>query len=247
MDAGIYKRMAEVEDAHWWFASRRAIIGHLLDRLDLPSNAMILEAGCGTGGNFQMLARRGKLYATELDDEARRFATSRQLAEVAEGRLPDQIPFKDLCFDLIVMTDVLEHLDDDVGSLKALHARLKPGGFLLLTVPAWPWLWSAHDESHHHRRRYVADQLRQAVSAGGYAIRYLSYYNFLLFPMIAVARLLQHLVGANREGHDLQMPSRLVNRTLAKVFSSERHVLGRVTVPFGVSLLMLARNQTPPA
>lgn len=245
MDKSLYPRMAEVEDAHWWFASRRAIVDNILDGLNLPATASILEPGCGTGGNFPMLARRGQVFALDDDESAIRFANARGLAQVERGSLPDQIPFGDRVFDLVVMTDVLEHLDSESGTLRALHARLRPGGWLLMTVPAAAWLWSDHDVTHHHRRRYAANELRRLVSDAGFDVTYLSYYNFLLFPMIAGARILQRFRQGDRNGansrHDLAMPSRAINAMLQRIFSSERHVIGNARIPFGVSLIVLAR------
>jgi len=237
--------MAQVEDAHWWFAARRAIVDRIIDRLDLPSDAAILEPGCGTGGNFPMLARRGQLYALDADESAIGFAQSRGLAHVARGSLPDLIPFGDRRFDLVVMTDVLEHLKDQARTLRALHARLRPGGWLLMTVPAMAWLWSDHDVTHHHQRRYRASTLRGLVSTAGFDVKYLSYYNFLLFPIIAGARILQRLNSRARDGvnrrHDLAMPSATLNSLLQWIFSSERYLVGTMRIPFGVSLIVLAR------
>lgn len=126
MDARIYDRMAEVEERHWWFASRRDIVEKILGRLGLPKDAAILEAGCGTGGNLKMLAHHGRVYAMEPFEAARTIASSLGAAKIADGSLPNEIPFADLSFDLILMTDVLEHLDDDVASLVALRQRVKP-------------------------------------------------------------------------------------------------------------------------
>jgi SAM-dependent methyltransferase len=244
MDPALYPRMAAVEDEHWWFASRRAICAHILDRVALPNQAAILEPGCGTGGNFAMLARRGRLYAMDADESALRFAAARGLAELARGSLPGDIPFGDVRFDLAVMTDVLEHLDDEAASLAALRARLKPDGWLLMTVPAMRWLWSDHDATHHHRRRYHAAELRARVGDAGFRIEYLSYYNFILFPAIAAARLMSRIRsgsgGANGR-HDLAMPPRAINSILLRLFSSERHVVGAMRIPVGVSLIVLAR------
>lgn len=245
MNREIYIRMAGVEDDHWWFSGRRAIVESLLARIGLPRDAAILEPGCGTGGNLRMLARCGSVCAMDLDDQACRFAQARGIGEVAAGRLPDKIPFGDRCFDLVVMTDVLEHLDDDAATLRALRERLKPGGLLLLTVPAFRFLWSSHDTSHHHRRRYRAEELRKVVSEAGYEICYLSYYNFLLFTPILATRMVQRLTGANREGHDLRLPPRPVNWLLRKTFAAERFIVGRVSLPVGVSLIVLARNVGP--
>ncbi len=245
MDPSLYPRMAEVEDAHWWFAARRAICERLLDRLDLPPEAAILEPGCGTGGNFPMLARHGRVFAMDADESALRFAASRKLADLARGSLPDDIPFAGTNFDFALMTDVLEHLDDPAGSLRAIHARLKPRGWLLLTVPATPWLWSDHDLTHHHRRRYHAAELRTSLTAAGFEVTYLSYYNFVLFPAIAIARTIGKIVRGPRQltngRHDLGMPPALINRILFQLFSSERYIVGRVRIPAGVSLIALAR------
>jgi SAM-dependent methyltransferase len=243
MDAALYPRIAAVEDIHWWFAGRRAICEQMLDHINLAADALILEVGCGTGGNFPMLARRGQLYAMDEDESALAFAASRRLARLARGSLPREFPFAKSRFDLVVMTDVLEHLEDDIGSLEAERLSIKPRGWLLITVPALSWLWSEHDATHHHRRRYRAAELYQLLRNAGFAIDYLSYYNFLLFPAIAGLRLLQHFRPATRSRsgrHDLTMPSRYVNMLLYYVFSSERFALGRFRPPLGISLIALA-------
>ena len=251
MDPSLYPRMAEVEDAHWWFAARRAIVDRMIERLGLPRDAAILEPGCGTGGNFPMLARRGRLFALDADASAIGFAQARGLAQVAPGFLPDAIPFGDRRFDLIVMTDVLEHLEDHSGALRALNSRLRPGGWLLMTVPAMPWMWSDHDVTHHHRRRYRSRELHDLVNAAGFEVNYLSYYNFLLFPLIAGARMWQRLSMRGRNGatshHDLAMPPPAINSMLRRIFSSERFLIGTARVPFGVSLVVLARNSAVPS
>jgi SAM-dependent methyltransferase len=248
MDPSLYRRMAEVEDVHWWFAARRAICDHVLDRLGLASDAAILEPGCGTGGNFPMLARRGRVFGMDADESALGFAASRKLAELALGTLPEKIPFGDRLFELVVMTDVLEHLDNPLGSLRAVRARLNPGGWLLLTVPALPWLWSEQDLTLHHRRRYRAGELRATLARAGFEISYLSHYNFILFPPIACARLCARLirdVGTGINGrHDLKVPPRPLNGILRRLFSSEHYVIGRLRLPVGVSLIALARAGT---
>jgi SAM-dependent methyltransferase len=243
MDPPLYPRIAALEDIHWWFSGRRAICERMLNRLALPRDAVILELGCGTGGNFPMLARRGRLYAMDADQTALAFAAERGLAQLARGSLPWEFPFAAQRFDLAVMTDVLEHLDDEHGSLRAVRSSLRPGGRLLLTVPALSWLWSEHDATHHHRRRYNALELRRLLDDCGFAVDYLSYYNFFLFPAIAATRLLQRWRAAapgSTNRHDLTMPPRLVNRVLFGLFSLERFVLGAFHPPIGVSLIAVA-------
>ena len=239
MDARIYAEMAALEDSHWWFVARRKILGKLISTLPLPADAQILEAGCGTGGNLTMLAHHGRAYGMEANTQALELAAAKGVGACAAGRLPAPIPFVGQTFDLIALLDVMEHLDEDAAALRALRARLKHGGWLLITVPAYPFLWSRHDELHHHKRRYVARDLRAVIEAAGLRVQYLSYFNTWLFPLIAAARLAR--VGRGRSG-DLSMPNKFANALLTQIFASERLLLGRVTLPFGVSLLALAHN-----
>lgn len=240
MDPILYPRMAAVEDRHWWFAGRRAICDRLLQGCELPQDAAILEPGCGTGGNFPLLAHYGRVYAMDAENAALAFAAARGGAEVARGDLPAAIPFDAQQFDLAVMTDVIEHLDEPLPALKAVRARLKPRGVLLITAPGIPRLWSVHDVTHHHRRRYRMSELRQCLEAAGFGIDYISYYNFWLLPVVAIARTLAGL--RRRAGtHDLIMPPAIINRALFFVLASERYLIGRIRIPIGVSLIALAR------
>jgi SAM-dependent methyltransferase len=243
MDPKLYLQMAALEDVHWWFVARRKILDKVITELNLPQEAEIFEAGCGTGGNLAMLARHGSVYAMELDDVARSLASERQLAKIGAGRLPEEIPFHSQKFDLIVLLDVLEHIDKDAAALQALYSRLNKNGWLLITVPAYPFLWSAHDVVHHHKRRYVMKQLRTVVTRSGYTVSYVSYFNSLLFPLIAGVRILHKLTGGGK-GDDLTMPSPLTNKLLTAIFASERFAIGRFSLPFGVSLLLLAQRLT---
>jgi len=239
MDPQVYPRMAANEDAHWWFVARRRILTDVIAQRVAPAKGCrILEAGCGTGGNLAMLRAFGDLSAFELDDGARRLATEKSGVEVRDGRLPDRIPFDSESFDLVATLDVLEHVDDDVGSLAALGEMLRRGGRVLLTVPAYSFLWSRHDDLHHHRRRYNRRRLVEVIRAAGLEPVYVSYFNTLLFPLVAGVRLLGRLRGGG--GNDDALPSASLNRLLASVFGFERHVVPRQTLPFGVSLLAIA-------
>ncbi|MGF1937282.1 MAG: class I SAM-dependent methyltransferase [Nostoc sp. ChiQUE02] len=240
MDFQMYQQMMEVEDKHWWFVARRSIIEEVIRKLNLPADAEIFEAGCGTGGNLAMLSRHGQVYAMELNEAARTFASDLQLGEIQPGFLPNDIPFADKKFDLIVLLDVLEHVEEDTASLQALSAKLKPSGWLLITVPAYPWLWSKHDDLLHHKRRYMLHNLRQIVGDTGYHVHFVSYFNFVLFPLIAGVRLVQGLF--NKGGNEQSMPPKLVNQMLTFLFGIERYLIGRLFLPFGVSLLLLAQR-----
>lgn len=242
MDRQVYARMAELEDRHWWFVARRRILSETLRRhASLPVGARVLEAGCGTGGNLPMLAGFGSVACFEPDDEARDLARRQGTFDIRAGALPDAIPFDPESFDLVVALDVLEHVADDAGSLSALGARLRPGGWSLLTVPAFPFLWSRHDVSHHHHRRYVKSQLSGLTRAAGLVPVRATYFNSLLFPAVAAVRFVKAGLGG-RAREDDALPPQVLNRLLTALFASERHLVGRLPMPVGVSLLMLARK-----
>ncbi len=239
MERRIYERTAAAEDAHWWFRGRRRIVESTIRRLKLPSDATILEAGCGSGGNLAMLARHGTVYGFEYDQAQVDIARARAVGQVARGSLPDEIPFGGVQFDLIVLLDVLEHLENDRECLRALLARLKPGGRVLVTVPALQWLWGPHDVVHHHHRRYSETRLRSVLVSVGLTPSICSYFNALLFPAVAARRLLERKGSAHTES-DLAVPPAPVNKLLETVFASERFALPKVSLPIGSSLIAVA-------
>jgi SAM-dependent methyltransferase len=239
MDRAVFDRMAEIDSEHWWFAARRDIIARLIERqAGLPGKARILEVGAGTGSNLELLMRYGKVDAIEPDDQARALASARSGLAVKGGLLPDGVELEDGAYNLIVLLDVLEHIPDDLGTLAALRPKLTGGGRLMVTVPASPWLWSAHDAAHHHHRRYTASTLTRVFEQAGYRVRYRSHFNTVLFPLIAAARIAGKVTG--REGGDDAIPPKPVNSLLQGLFGLERHLLGRMKLPFGVSLALIA-------
>lgn len=242
MDRSVYENMAQIDARHWWFAARRKIIATLIaDKVRPPSGARILEVGCGTGSNLELLSRFGAVEAIEPDDETRAFAAQRSGLPVRGGTLPGNVDLADGRYDLITLFDVLEHIPDDRGALAELSSKIAPGGRLLITVPAMPWLWSGHDVAHHHQRRYTAQTLRAALEAGGFRMLHLTHFNSLLFPLIVAARAWGKVHG--REGGDDAIPSPPVNRILQGLFASERHLVSRLSIPFGVSLAVVAERK----
>jgi SAM-dependent methyltransferase len=240
MDSQLLRKQATLEKKHWWFVARRIILDWVLVNLNLPADARILEAGCGTGGNLPMLAKHGEVFAFDVSETARQLAEEWKSATIVEGSLPDGIPFAGETFDLIVLLDVLEHIEDDSAALRALRARLRPGGRVLITVPALPALWSYHDERHQHFRRYRKADLAARVRDVGYQLTTISYFNTLLLPLIAGVRLIRGIGFGGRQD-DLAIPSPWLNEMMQRVFSQERHLLGRVPFPVGVSLFAVAK------
>ena len=241
MEQEFYQEYATAEREHWWFVARRQIIEKILKSLHLNPKSDILEVGCGPGGNLEMLSKFGNLFALESDTGAREVANSRKILQVAHGTLPGNIPFGKQRFDLIAMFDVLEHIDDDVAVLDALYERLRPNGVLLLTVPAYMFLWSHHDVVNQHKRRYMRGQLTRLAKNRGYLVTYATYFNTLLFPVVLAVRLLEKLLNKN-EGNDVGMPPKAANTLLRYIFGSERFLLPHIRLPFGVSILVVARK-----
>lgn len=237
--------MREIEDCHWWFTSRRSIIASVLASLALPPAARILDVGSGTGGNLEVLSRFGTVMGIESDDAALSISLSRKIAPVLKGRLPDALPCSGQVFDLIVMLDVLEHIDDDCAAMKSLEQLLAPNGFVVVTVPAFPVLWSDHDIQHHHKRRYRYSVLKNVFHASGFQVRHMTYYNTWLFPVIAAVRLFRKMKPSEVSGRDMHLPSPWANSMLKVLFASERHVVTRMRLPFGTSILAVAVKDQP--
>ena len=235
MDRAVYDRMGEAEAEHWWFVGRRAVLDALVQRhCALPDDPRVLEAGCGTGGNLAMLSSYGRLEAFEYDADARAVASAKGGINVEPGALPDEISVPDDAFDLIALFDVLEHIEQDVASLASLGKKLAPRGRLLISVPAMPWLWSHHDVAHHHFRRYTKRALRDAISSAGLSTQSIGYFNTLLFPAAVAQRVVQKITGSQAPADAIPAP--WLNRLLGGVFRAERHFIGRVSMPFGLSL-----------
>lgn len=233
--------MARMEASHFWFRGRSEILRACLRRfLPKTSGQLILDAGCGTGANFEMLCQFGKVLGVELHGDACRYAVTKFPGRLLQGSL-ESMPLRDGCCSVVALLDVLEHVDDQTGVLEELFRVLSPGGTLLLTVPAFRHLWSGHDVAHHHRRRYRAEELRREIEGVGMQVVYLSYFNTHLYPLVAAARLLGRF-RKERSVSDMQLPPAWLNQLLYQIFRAERLWVGRCVSPLGVSLVALAKK-----
>lgn len=242
MERFLYDKMYNNEDQHWWFVSRRVIIKKILDNfINNSRSGNILEIGCGSGGNLELLSKYGNIYAIEHDDKARKMANRRNLTKVKNGHLPGDIPFTN-SFELICILDVLEHIDDDLSALNSITKSLNFNGRVLITVPAYDFLWSHHDIVNHHKRRYSRNQLIEVVNNAGLNIIYSSYFNTVLFPLVFITRLFNNLFK-KKQGSDIKTPPLIINSILTNIFSSERFLIPYFCLPFGVSILLLAEKR----
>ncbi|MGN6371644.1 MAG: methyltransferase domain-containing protein, partial [Solirubrobacteraceae bacterium] len=180
------------EDRHWWYQGRRRVLERTIGGLSLPAGARILDAGCGSGRNMVDLAHHGTVTGVELSPTSVRLARERSIGEVVEGSVLD-MPFDDGSFDVSVSLDVIEHLSDDVAALGELRRVTAPGGVLLVTVPAYQWLWSGHDEINHHHRRYNRRTLVAAAESAGWRGERATPFNSRLLPMAIVLRARERL------------------------------------------------------
>jgi SAM-dependent methyltransferase len=237
----VYQQLYDLEDAHWWFRGRRAVIHALLERAELPARPRILDAGCGTGRNLVELGAVGDAQGIDPSPDAIAFCRRRGLDRVTEAGL-EALPFADGSFDLVVATDVIEHIDDDAAALAELRRVAAPDGRLLLTVPAYMWLWSQHDDSHHHKRRYTRRRLRERVEAAGWAPVESSYFNTALLPPIALVRTLTRRREPSDGRSDYQLTEGPLNAVLSLPMRGEASLIRRgARLPAGVSIGMLAR------
>ncbi|MGH2952856.1 MAG: class I SAM-dependent methyltransferase [Solirubrobacterales bacterium] len=234
MEDVLERRTLAAEDDHWWYRGRRGIVVDSVTRLSNGARPRILDAGCGGGATLAALAPLGDVIGLEPSRASRQRALERPV-EVVDGTL-EQLPFGEAEFDLALVLDVLEHLADDITGLGELRRVVRPGGALIVTVPAHPRLWSRHDELNHHRRRYTRSTLADAAARSGWRVRRITHFNSLLLPIAVAARQLD-------QGDGLAIPPRGVNRALEAALQLERLLIRLgVRLPAGLSLLAELRR-----
>lgn len=251
MDSEYATRYVEFEKTHWWFRARRRILKALIDQgVDWGRVSQVLEIGAGSGANLAELYPEGvELTGIEPEAPSAELARQRGIATVHTGML-EEAPglLEGVSFDVVSLFDVLEHVEDDQAALSILQGLVRPEGWLVLSVPAYQWLWSRHDDVNHHFRRYTRRQLVDRVSAAGFQVHTATYFNTLLFPPIAALRLLSKLWRPQGDSgsSDMDLPSGGLNELLYRIFSLERGALKHCSLPFGVSLFVLARRTPAP-
>jgi SAM-dependent methyltransferase len=241
MEEQVYPHLYKIEKEHWWYSARLEILAHFLDkRLGNSGRVRSLDVGCGTGAAMEVFSRRFDAYGLDPSPHAIEFCRQRGLGNLFLGDLTSYPQGER--FDLVTFLDVLEHVEDDRGTLRTAHRLLNNGGHLLITVPAFPSLWSPLDVMLHHKRRYMLSQLKEVVTAAGFDIKHLTYFNTILFPVALVRRMAARVTRTETMG-DLEIPGNVLNSILRKIFSLEKPLIPKVSFPFGLSLLCWAEKK----
>jgi SAM-dependent methyltransferase len=245
MRAEMYRVHQEFQNTHWWFTARREIVLHLLRR-DVRRGTLtpplrVVDVGCGAGGMVPHVREFGYAIGVDASPEIVDYAQASGI-DVRVGRLPWEVRRAgEDPFDVVLLLDVLEHIDDDDAALRGIHAVLRPGGTLLITVPACQFLWSKHDVVNEHRRRYSRRLLAQRLTGAGFQIDKISYFNTMMFPPIAAVRLAGRLLPEREPSPDMAHVNEPFNRLFHSLFAMERHFLSAFSLPIGVSLIAVAR------
>lgn len=240
MNDEVYEEMYRVESRHWWFRAKHTIVRSLLRRY-APGHARVVDLGCGCGYLLSQL--QGEYDAVGLDGSAQAVAFSeRRGVRVSPGALPDDVPFADASADVVLFLDVLEHLRDDAACFDRAARLLRPGGIAICTVPAYPWLWTRRDEYHQHFRRYTRRAFAALMNRGPMRSAFVSYMNALLFPAALGERALRKVMPLKQNEGDLRVPFAPINALMREAYAAERVLLGRVPIPFGLSLVSVSRK-----
>lgn len=243
MQQHTYSIMYEIEETHWWFVGRRRIIESFVEaicRAIKKSNPRILDVGCGTGANLELLARFGRAEGVDVSVDALAFCHERGLENVQQSTA-EKLPFEDESFDFVTALDVIEHLDDDVAGLREIRRVVAPGGHILIFVPAFMFLWGVQDDVSNHRRRYTLPQLKRVVREAGFEIERATYANITFFAPTLLGRALMRATGLRPESES-KINVAALNGVLGRVLGAESFLLRHLNFPFGVSALCVARR-----
>lgn len=243
MRAGEHARTAALEDRYWWFVARRRVVLDLLDRAGAPAgDAVAADVGCGGGAQARAYARRWWTAGVDPSPDALALTRARAGVPVVAGRA-ESLPLATASVDVLSLLDVLEHCDDDAAAAREAFRVLRPGGILVLCVPAYQWLWSGEDVVSEHRRRYTRGPLRRVLTAAGFRVERLSYFFLSTLSAVAAVVLLGRLfVPSTRTESNLRPIPGWMNALLTRVCGLEGRLVRRVDLPFGASIVGICRR-----
>lgn len=240
MDANIFELCCLAEEDHWWFRARHEIIISTIEKIHkLRQGDSILDIGCGSGAFLEYFQKQGcKVTGIDSSYRAVERCRARGLANVIQGDVGYMKMPQD-GFDIVTMFDVLEHIDDDMHFLQTVRTLMQPKGCVLITVPAFQWLWTSHDEKNHHKRRYKADQILDLLNVSGLKPIHETYFNTLLFPL-ALVRKFMDVFDRDISESGVAVPWAPVNHLFYEIFRLEKKIINNHRLPYGVSYIVAA-------
>ena len=241
MEISEYERMYILEGKHWWLRGKRKLLETLLSSECNGDDLKILDVGCGVGFNAPILkpyTTSGELIGVDKSPHAINYSAKRNYSQLYCKKVEDLTEFSEGYFDVIIATDFIEHVEDDMLILQKIWGLLKENGLSIITVPAFQFLWSQHDEALHHIRRYTKRELKEKTTTIGFKINKHTYFNTLLFFPICVVRWMNRLLMSAPES-DLKPVFKPLNEILAFLFCLESSLVKYVSFPFGVSLICI--------
>lgn len=233
----VQKVLDYLEQEHWWYQARRDIVATLIDTIATTKNPSIVSIGCGNGTELQFLQSKGRVTGLDIDSQVVTHCKAKGFDVIQADLLNNALSER---FDIVVAMDIVEHIKDDQKAIQALYALLKPGGSVIITVPAFPFLWTELDEltDFPHHRRYTRASLKKIIKKQGMQVTLCSYYNFCLFPLIVLTKLLK--TSAEKQ---LQLPHRFFNSIFYHIFAVERFLLTWISLPWGGSLVAVIKKE----
>lgn len=243
METSEYSEMYKLEGFYWWFVARRRLLAWLVRTITAEfDEPVMLDVGCGTGMNYTVLSKYGEAFSTDMSDAALKYSKDRGIDNLVRSK-SEVLGFTTGSFDVVTALDVLEHVDDDLAAMGELWRVTRDNGLLIVTVPAYGFLWSEHDEALHHKRRYAAHELRNKLVRAGFEVERISYYITMLFFPIFLMRIIQNVVkkSVHPKTSHVILPF-WINTILIWLLGAERVLLRWINFPFGVSLVCIARK-----
>ncbi len=244
MEAQSIQEYEKLEKYYWWFVGRRQIIGRVLEKYFSGEKLNILDWGCGPGGNFSLLGQYGQVLGVDASEESISACKQKGITNVLQAVELSELK-GGAQYDLVTNFDVLEHISDDRGFLQGLRTVVKPGGHVLVTVPAYQFLWSSLDEALGHKRRYTRKEISEKFARAGYQVMRASYFIFFLSPAFVGYRMFEKLIkkkSTSLSGSVIEFP-KLINWLFTKTLSLESILIPFISLPFGTSIIVLAKKK----
>jgi SAM-dependent methyltransferase len=240
----VYHEQYKSEDNYWWFIARNKILENTVRTFcNLSKSFNLLDVGCGTGGFASLLKDDCNVIGIDTSDIALDYAKKRGLKNLHNCYLNQFDKSKYGKINVITMLDVIEHIEDDYSVVKDAYQILDSGSYMIASVPAYQWLWSRHDEIHMHYRRYTVTRFKKLFKAAGFKVMYTSYFNTILFPPAVLKRFSDKLTGGDKKSDaPIDEVPDFINSIFTKLFLLEKSLIPKVTIPFGVSIVLVAKK-----